>query len=208
MPSRLTSPTVGLIPTRPHFDAGEAIEPSVSVPTATTARLAATAAALPELDPLALRSSAYGLRVRPPRALQPLDERVERKLAHSLRLVLPRITAPASRSRSTTNASRGAGTCSSANEPALVLMRSRVATLSFSRTGMPCSGPRTWPALRSRSRSAAMASASGLTSMTDAMRGPLRSIASMRARQAAASVRPVSRPASMRARSASIVVSR
>jgi hypothetical protein len=30
--------------------------------------------------------------------LQPLDERVERKLAHSLRLVLPRMIAPASRS--------------------------------------------------------------------------------------------------------------
>src|SRR5512137_433049 len=208
IPSRLTSPTVGLMPTRPHFDAGDVIDPSVSVPTATGARLAATAAALPELDPLALRSSAYGLRVRPPRALQPLVERVERKLAHSLRLVLPRITAPASRSCATTKASRGAGTFASASEPALVLMRSRVAMLSFTRTGIPCSGPRGWPALRSRSRSAAMASASGWTSMTDAIRGPLRSIASMRARQAAASVRAVSRPASIRARSASIDVSR
>ncbi len=73
MPSRLTRPTVGLSPTSPFFDAGDVIEPSVSVPTATAARLAAMAAALPELDPLALRSSAYGLRVRPPRALQPLD---------------------------------------------------------------------------------------------------------------------------------------
>ena len=37
--------------------------------------------------------------VCPPRELQPDDDRVERKFAHSLRLVLPRITAPASRSR-------------------------------------------------------------------------------------------------------------
>ena len=59
-----------------------------------------------------------GLRVRPPRALQPLTERVERMLAHSLRLVLPRITAPASRRRLTTCASRGARTPSSASEPA------------------------------------------------------------------------------------------
>ena len=62
---------------------------------------------MPELDPHGLRSSAYGLRHWPPRALQPLVERVERMFAHSLRFVLPRITAPASRSRSTTNASRG-----------------------------------------------------------------------------------------------------
>ena len=34
MPPRLTSPTVGLMPTRPLIDDGEMIEPSVSVPTA------------------------------------------------------------------------------------------------------------------------------------------------------------------------------
>src|SRR4051794_19607938 len=90
MPSRLTSPTVGLSPTSPLIDDGETMEPSVSVPTAMAARLAAIATAEPELEPLVLRSSAYGLRVRPPRALQPLVERVERMLAHSDRLVLPR----------------------------------------------------------------------------------------------------------------------
>jgi hypothetical protein len=58
IPSRLTSPTVGFRPTRPQIDAGETIEPSVSVPTATAARLAAIAAAEPELEPLGLRSSA------------------------------------------------------------------------------------------------------------------------------------------------------
>ena len=42
----------------------------------------------------------------PPRPLQPLDECVDRKLAHSLRFVLPRMTAPASRSLRATNASR------------------------------------------------------------------------------------------------------
>src|SRR5262245_16221327 len=97
MPRRLTRPTVGLMPTSPLTELGQTIEPSVSVPTATTARLAAIAAPEPELEPQALRSSAYGLRVKPPRALQPLVERDERKLAHSLRLVLPRITAPAAR---------------------------------------------------------------------------------------------------------------
>ena len=75
------------------------IEPSVSVPIADAARLAATAAPEPELEPPGLRSSTYGLRVCRPRPLQPLDERVDRKFAHSLRFVLPRMTAPASRSR-------------------------------------------------------------------------------------------------------------
>src|SRR5882757_7031944 len=94
------------MPTSPFIDAGQVIEPSVSVPIAAAARLAATAAPLPELDPQALRSSAYGLRVWPPTALQPLTELVERMLAHSDRLVLPRITAPAARRRATSGASR------------------------------------------------------------------------------------------------------
>ena len=106
MPERLTRPTVGLMPTSPLTDDGQTIEPSVSVPTPIAARLAAIAAPVPELEPHGLRSSAYGFLVCPPRPLHPLDDFVERKFAHSLRFVLPRITAPAARSRSTTNASR------------------------------------------------------------------------------------------------------
>src|SRR6516225_9639339 len=102
IPAPPKSPTVGLRPTRPHIDDGLTMDPSVSVPTPAVARLAATAAAVPELEPLVFRSSAYGLRVRPPRALHPLVDRPERMLAHSLRLVLPRITAPPSRSSLTT----------------------------------------------------------------------------------------------------------
>jgi len=52
----------------------------------------------PELEPQGFRFSAQGLIVCPPRPLQPLEERVERKLAHSLMLVFPRISAPAWRS--------------------------------------------------------------------------------------------------------------
>src|SRR6476469_7310321 len=98
MPERLTRPSVGLMPTSPLAEAGLTIEPSVSVPTASTQRLAAVAAPDPELDPLGLRSRTYGLRVWPPRPLQPLVEWLDRKLAHSLGFVWPRITAPASRS--------------------------------------------------------------------------------------------------------------
>src|ERR1700730_3792642 len=106
MPLRLTSPTVGLSPASPFAEAGQTTDPSVSVPTPATQRFAETAAPEPELDPHGFRSSAYGLRVCPPRPLQPLEECVERKFAHSLRLVLPRITMPAARNRSTRNESR------------------------------------------------------------------------------------------------------
>src|SRR5215207_600706 len=96
-PARLVRPTVGLMPTMAEADDGLMIEPSVSVPSAAAARLAATATPEPELEPPGLRSRTYGLRVCRPRPLQPLDERLERKFAHSERLVLPNSTAPASR---------------------------------------------------------------------------------------------------------------
>ena len=54
--------------------------------------------------------------------------------------------------------------------------------------------PRTLPARRSASRSAAMVSASGFVSITELSVGPLRSTAAMRARYAAVSVREVSVP--------------
>jgi hypothetical protein len=50
-PWRLTRPTVGRIPTRPQKKAGTRIEPPVSVPTPAIARPAATAAAVPLLEP-------------------------------------------------------------------------------------------------------------------------------------------------------------
>ena len=99
MPARLTRPTVGLTPTIPLADEGHTIEPSVSVPIATAVRFAATAAPDPELDPHGLRSSTYGFRHCPPRALHPLEDRVERMFAHSLRFAFPSRMAPASRSR-------------------------------------------------------------------------------------------------------------
>ena len=142
MPARLTSPSVGLMPTMPLVCDGQMIEPSVSVPTAAAHRFAATATPEPELEPHGLRSSAYGLRVWPPRLLHPLTEWVERKFAHSLRLVLPRMTAPASRSLRATVASCAAIEPSSASEPAVVSILSAVSMLSLIRIGMPWSGPR------------------------------------------------------------------
>ena len=119
MPAPGMLPTVGLKPTTPHTPAGETIEPSVSVPTASGARPAATAAAEPDEEPEVLRSRSCGLRVWPPTALQPLVEAVERKFAHSDRLVAPSTTRPAARSRATSGASAAGGESSSAREPAV-----------------------------------------------------------------------------------------
>src|SRR5256885_2001882 len=81
--------------------------PSVSVPIETAVKFAAAAAPDPELDPQGLRSMAYGLLHCPPRPDQPLAEKNERKLAHSLRVVLPRMTAPAARSLAAATADSG-----------------------------------------------------------------------------------------------------
>src|SRR5689334_23619024 len=138
IPARLTRPIVGLIPTSEFADDGQTTDPSVSVPTATVHKFAATAAPDPELEPHGLRSSAYGFFVCPPRPLQPLDDLLERKLAHSLRFVLPRITAPASRSFRATVASCKGFAPTSASEHAVVIRRSCVSMLSLIRIGMPC----------------------------------------------------------------------
>src|SRR5262249_21493528 len=115
IPARLTSPTVGLMPTSPLADDGHTTDPSVSVPMPTAAKFAEIDEPVPELDPHGLRSSTYGLRVWPPRPLHPLTECDDRKFAHSLRFVLPMITAPAARNRWATNESRGAGASASAS---------------------------------------------------------------------------------------------
>lgn len=51
IPDLLTNPIVGLIPTIPLTAEGQTTEPSVSVPTDTTQRFAATATAEPALEP-------------------------------------------------------------------------------------------------------------------------------------------------------------
>src|SRR5690606_35550862 len=130
-PARLVSPTVGLIATIPLIAAGLTRDPLVSVPSAMAVRLADTATAEPLLDPDGDRSSAYGLRVCPPRPLQPFDAWNPRKFAHSVRFVFPRITAPASRSFATTVASCAGVDAINASDPAMVYMPSAVSMLSF-----------------------------------------------------------------------------
>src|SRR5450631_407391 len=137
IPLRLTRPTVGLMPTRPFADDGHTIEPSVSVPIPSAARFAESPAPVPELEPQGLRSRAYGCLVKPPRPLQPLVAWLERIFAHSLGLVFPRITAPASRNFWATKESLGGFAPTRASEPAVVIMRSAVSMLSLINTGMP-----------------------------------------------------------------------
>ena len=100
-PSSGTSPKVGLKPTSAWAAAGFWIEPPVSVPRPRTAKLAFTAVAVPPLDPPGTRSTAYGLSVSPATELR---VRVPCP-AKSGMLVLPRMTAPAARRRSTAAAS-------------------------------------------------------------------------------------------------------
>ena len=83
--------------------------PSVSLPSDTAAKFDEVAAPDPELEPHGLRSIPYGLCVCPPRPDQPLMDSNERKLAHSDRLVLPRMTAPAARRLAAIVESRAAG---------------------------------------------------------------------------------------------------
>jgi hypothetical protein len=55
-PLPLTNPTVGLKPTRPFSDAGDRMEPLVSVPMAPAQKLAAAATPDPALEPDGFRS--------------------------------------------------------------------------------------------------------------------------------------------------------
>src|SRR5205807_6695379 len=125
-PARLVSPTVGLMPTTPLALAGQTMLPSVSLPNDTGAKFADAAAPEPELEPHGLRSMPYGLCVCPPRPDQPLIDSNERKFAHSLRFVLPRMTAPPARRLAATVESCAAGWPTSASEPAVVCILSPV----------------------------------------------------------------------------------
>src|SRR5947199_10721717 len=90
------------MPTTPHRAAGWRIEPPVSDPMASGAKPAATAAALPPLDPPGTRERSRGLRVGPNAEFS-----VDEPMANSSRFVLPMTTAPAWCIRSTTVASYG-----------------------------------------------------------------------------------------------------
>src|SRR3954453_18519895 len=86
-PYRLTPPYVGLTPTVPVTAAGWRIEPPVSVPIASGASYAATAAADPPPEPPGIRSRSHGLCVGPYAECS-----VDEPIANSSMFVLPRMT--------------------------------------------------------------------------------------------------------------------
>ena len=143
---------------------------------------------MPPEDPDGVRPRSCGFRVWPPSELSAAPD------ANSDMLTLARMIAPASRSFFTTNASSGGIEPSSSTEPPVVGM-SKVSKLSFSTIGMPCSAERGPLALRSASSARAVSSALGFRVSTACSDGPLRSNASMRARQSCTSFSEVSVPA-------------
>src|SRR5260370_4271724 len=125
---------VGLRALNGLLEAGQVIEPSVSVPTAAAQRLVAVATAEPELEPQAVQFKIYGFCVKPPRPLHPFRQVQDdghganpRKFAHSERFALPRMTAPAARKRLVRGASPGTWLPTNPREPAVVCRSASVA---------------------------------------------------------------------------------
>src|SRR5690606_10673468 len=111
-PGNGTIPRLGLNPTTPQFAAGIRSEPPPSDPCAMGTIPAATAAAPPPVEPPALRSGSYGLRV-PPR----VADSVKSQIASSGWRVLPTTIAPASVNRRTSRSSLSRGCGLDAAEP-------------------------------------------------------------------------------------------
>ena len=93
------------------------IEPQVSEPQPTVAKLAAIAAPVPPLEPPGQRAGSYGLRVCPPSELT-----LVMPAASSCMFALARMIAPASRMRLTRNPSCAGCEVAIASDPALVGM--------------------------------------------------------------------------------------
>src|SRR6478735_4813316 len=151
----------------PQRAAGCRIEPPVSLPREPAAIPAATATALPPLEPPAVRVGSQGFFIGPKALFSP-DE----PIANSSMFVLPTSTASAARSRATTVASYGGRQPVSAPEPpvpsalrrvrifeAQVVGASAVHKASLIAMGTPLSLPKEAPLARLRSTAAAAASA-------------------------------------------------
>ena len=139
-PARDTLPKVGFSPAIPQTAAGILIDPPVSLPSAIGTTPAATAAPDPPLDPPGTRAVSQGLAAGGLKTPQ----------ASSWVVVLPTITAPASRSRATTAASWSLGSPGYAGDPHRV-GRPAMWMMSLMPTGTPVNGPAPFPELRIRS---------------------------------------------------------
>ena len=163
------------------------IEPPPSEPSAAEHSPAATAAAEPPLEPPGVRCRSHGLRVMPNVGVS-----VNGTIIISGTWVLPRITAPALRSRRTTSESAVAGSSPIAHEPiGVVWPWTSVSSLIAS--GMPSSG-RVSP-LRRRA-SAWAASASAISSVTTRKALSTGSCVAIRSRNSSVSSRELTSPRS------------
>ena len=144
-------PRCGFRPKRPQKAAGFRIDPAPSEAEAAAHSPAASAAPLPPLDPLGVRSVSHGLRVMP----LVLDS-VNPQTASSGRFVLPRKTAPAWRRLATIGESEVA-VPSNPSVPSRVGSPS-MSSMSLIAIGTPRNGASS-PAPSRRSASSACASA-------------------------------------------------
>ena len=143
-----TRPNVGLSPGRPVKPHGMRIEPAPSLPSASGTRPAASAAALPPLEPPGVVSGSQGLRVIPYSGLS-----VTPFQPNSGEVVWPGSTAPLRRSAATAEPSSSHGPAGSiAREPRRV-GQPRARNASLTATGTPSSAPSGVPA-RQRSSEA------------------------------------------------------
>src|SRR5882762_5694509 len=152
-----TRPNDGRSPVHPQRVDGEEIEPSVSEPMLNATHPAAVAEAGPAEEPLDPWFVFHGLRVTPPNHTSPCANAPSVNFATS--------TAPASSSRFTTVASSSIICVSNPAAPQVVLYPF-VANKSFAPHGIPCSGPRYFPAAISSSALFACASARSSVNVT------------------------------------------
>src|SRR5205807_10082276 len=146
-------PHGGFTPEGAQSDPGVRTEPPPWAACPVGPRPRATAAAAPPLDAPGVRDGSHGFRVGPNRGLS-----VTALCPNSEVLVLPTITAPATRSRPTTSASSDGTSSANSREPP-VLTSPRVGSTSFTDTGTPQSGPIGSPFITAISASRAAARA-------------------------------------------------
>ncbi len=168
-------PRCGFSPNSPQQAAGMRIEPAPSEAEAIGTRPAATAAALPPLEPPGVRCGFQGLRVTPKVA-----DSVKPQIASSGSSVLPTTIAPASRSRRTISESAATGS-GKPSVPRVVCSPAR-SVESLSAIGTPSSGRSSPPLSRASACSASSSARSASTTRNEFSRGSSRSIRSKRSR--------------------------
>src|ERR671919_37865 len=156
-------PWLGLNPTRPQNAAGIRVGPPPSLAVATGTRPAATAAALPPLDPPGVRSGSQGLRAAPNTLVL-----VKLRVPNSGAAVLPTGTAPAARRRATWTESAATGPRPAyARDPWGVGMPAQ-SSRSLTPSGTPANRPGSRPTATAASTASAAARAPASSTCTKA----------------------------------------